>query len=293
MEIPMKRMNKYVLTSILTAASLLSPANTLYAANTSNITPASFAINASYDYSLVFDWEYYYNTYADLQQNIGKDADALFQHFLTTGMKEGRRGNDAFCLKAYMYNNPDLLSIYGAEDLSSYYIHYMTCGKMEGRKAVFAPGSAFPEGTLAGYTTSYDTTEARAVNVELAAARINGIVIEPGQTFSFSNSIGTRTTTNGYVTAPSYAAGRVVTSVGGGICQVSSTLYISMLLSGIPAVEHYFHSLPVDYVPAGLDAAIVENYKDLRFVNPYDFPIMIEATTANGKLTVNLIKAVI
>lgn len=246
--------------------------------------------DATYDYSPVFDADYYYNAYPDLQQTIGQDADALFKHFLTTGMKEGRNGNADFQLKAYMYNNLDLLPVYGVKDLSSYYIHYITCGKNEGRKATFAPSTTFREGALAGYTTSYNTTEERAVNVELAAARINGMVIEPGQSFSFSNSVGTRTIQNGYVEAPSYASGRVVTSVGGGICQVSSTLYVSMLLSGIPATQHYFHSLSVDYVPVGLDAAIVEGYKDLRFVNPYDYPIMIEAVTANGKLTVNLVK---
>lgn len=277
-------MKKYIkhLLALMLAFSFLFPAN-IQAAKS---TPA----DSSYDYSLVFDWEYYYNAYPDLQQNIGKDADALFQHFLTTGMKEGRTGNAAFQLKAYMYNNLDLLPIYGAKDLNSYYIHYMTCGKNEGRISTFAQGTAFDENTLANYSTSYDTTEARAINVELAAARMNGIVIEPGQTFSFSDSVGTRTLTNGYVVAPSYASGRVVTSVGGGICQVSSTLYVTMLLSGIPATRHYFHSLPVDYVPTGLDAAIVEGYKDLCFVNSYDYPIMIEATTANGKLTVSLIK---
>ena len=66
-----------------------------------------------------------------------------------------------------------------------------------------------------------------------------------------------RTLENGYVVAPSFAGGRVVSSVGGGICQVSSTLYVTMLLSSIPATERYAHSLNVDYVPKGLDSAIV------------------------------------
>lgn len=277
----MKKRYKYLLAFVLTF-SLMFPVNIQAAKN----IPA----NSSYDYSLIFDWEYYYNTYPDLQQNIGMDPDALLQHFLTTGMEEGRSGNAAFQLKAYMYNNLDLLPIYGVNDLSSYYIHYMTCGKKEGRISTFAQETAFTEDILASYNTSYNTSEARAINVELAAARINGMIIKPGQTFSFSDSVGTRTLANGYVVAPSYAGGRVVTSVGGGICQVSSTLYVTMLLSAIPATSHYFHSLPVDYVPAGLDAAIVEGYKDLRFVNPYDYSIMIEATTTNGNLTVSLIK---
>lgn len=279
----MKKLTGLILSFTLTI-SLLFPLHTSAAAN-NNLA------NSSYDYSLVFDWEYYYNNYTDLQQAIGKNEAALFEHFVTTGMKEGRNGSADFQLKAYMLNNLDLLPIYGAKDLSAYYIHYMTCGKAEGRNALFNSGMTFPADSLAGFTTVYNTQEARAINVELAAAKINGMIIEPGQTFSFSDSVESRTLENGYVEAPSFASGKVVTSVGGGICQVSSTLYITMLLSGIPATQHYFHSLPVTYVPTGLDAAIAEGTKDLRFVNPYSYPIVIEAVTNNGILTVNLKQA--
>lgn len=278
------RKTNYLLLSLTLMISFLLPVSTHAA--TDRINP-----DVPYDYSLIFDWEYYYHTYSDLQQSIGTDADALFNHFITTGMKEGRSGNADFQVKAYMYNNLDLLSVYGAGDLSPYYVHYMTCGKKEGRKANFTKNNKFPEDTLASYTTLYSTSEERAVNVELAAVRINGVVIEPGKSFSFSDSVGTRTVSNGYVIAPSYASGKIVTSVGGGICQVSSTLYVAMLLSGIPATEHYFHSLPVDYVPTGLDAAIVEGYKDLRFTNPYDYPITVSAVANNGTLTVSLVKS--
>ncbi len=91
--------------------------------------------------------------------------------------------------------------------------------------------------------------------------------------------------------APSFASGRVVSSVGGGICQVSSTLYVAMTLSSIPATERYAHSLAVDYVPKGLDSAIVEGVKDLRFKNLYDYPIRIDSSAENGTLTVAISKA--
>ena len=242
------------------------------------------------DYSSVFDAGYYYKTYPDLQQNIGNDPSTLLDHFITIGMKEGRSGNASFNVKAYMANNLDLLPLYGARDLSRYYIHYITSGQTEGRASTYPVGSEPPAGTLSTYSTVYDTTEDRAVNVELAAARINGMVIEPGQKFSFSNSVGTRTRANGYVVAPSFASGRVVSSVGGGICQVSSTIYVSMLLAGIAPSQRYAHSLPVDYVPKGLDSAIVEGYKDLTFTNKFDFPIVINATTQEGVLTVSFLQ---
>ncbi|MGN1179976.1 MAG: VanW family protein [Suilimivivens sp.] len=279
-------MKKIVIAALLTTALLLPiPAQTLEAANST----VNQTVNV--DYSAVFDADYYYQTYSDLQNSIGNDPDALFNHFITTGMKEGRNGNAAFHVKAYMYNNPDLMAVYGIEDLSAYYYHYINCGKAEGRKSLFQSGTEFSEGTLARYSTTYITTEDRAVNVELAASRINGMILQPGDTFSYSDSVGTRTLENGYVVAPSFAGGKVVSSVGGGICQVSSTLYVAMLLSGIPATQHYLHSLPVDYVPRGLDAAIVEGYKDLKFKNNFDYPIMINATSTNGTLTVSIVRA--
>lgn len=252
--------------------------------------PSTAANENAIDYSSVFDANYYYNTYPDLQQSVGNDPAALLKHFTTIGMKEGRNGNASFQVKAYMQNNLDLLPVYGVKDLSNYYLHYISIGQQEGRVAVFKKGTEFPESILSSYSTTYDTTEDRAVNVELAAARINGMVVNPGEKFSFSNSIGTRTIANGYVVAPSFASGRVVSSVGGGICQVSSTIYVAMLLAYIAPAQRYAHSLPVDYVPAGLDAAIVEGYKDLTFINHFDYSILINATTQNGILTVSFVK---
>lgn len=278
----MKNKRKTILSIILTAALLVSvPVQT--AAATEN-QPGNI------DYSLVFDADYYYQTYPDLQQSIGNNPAALLNHFINSGMKEGRNGNAAFQVKAYMYYNPDLMAVYGNNDLSSYYTHYITCGKAENRKTLFDKEDAFPENTLGKFTTLYNTAEDRAVNVELSAARINGMIIEPGDTFSYSNSVGTRSLANGYVVAPSFAGGRVVSSVGGGICQTSSTLYAAMVLAGISATQHYLHSLPVDYVPRGLDAAIVEGYKDLKFKNNFDYPVTINAVAKDGTLTISIVK---
>ncbi len=277
---------KRIMITALLAVSLLLPVPALsVSAASSRISQAAVT-----DYSEVFDADYYYQAYPDLQKSIGNNPAALLNHFVTVGMKEGRNGNAAFQVKAYMYHNPDLMAAYGIQDLSVYYLHYINCGKAEGRKALFEKGTEFPEGTLASYSTTYDVAENRAVNVELAASRINGTILQPGDTFSYSKAVGTRTLENGYVIAPSFASGKVVSSVGGGICQVSSTLYVTMLLSGIPATQHYLHSLPVAYVPRGLDAAIVENYKDLKFKNSFDYPIAINAAAKDGTLTVSITK---
>lgn len=242
------------------------------------------------DYSAIFNADYYYNRYPDLQVVLGKNDEALFEHFVKYGMKEGRAGNASFDVKAYMKNNLDLVGLLKADDLTLYYSHYVNFGLGEGRVALYQAGQAPKEGVLASHTTYYNVTESRAVNVELAAARINGIVVQPGKTFSYSDSVGTRTVENGYVDGPSIANGKEVSSIGGGICQVSTNLYAAMLLAGITPTEHHYHGLPVDYAPTGLDAAIAENYLDLRFKNTYDYNIVIEAIAKDGVLTVSLLK---
>ena len=279
----MKNKGKKALALLLAASCTLS----------GSVLPLRAAVQtetAAMDYSAIFDAEYYYNAYPDLRQTIGNNPTALFEHFINIGMKEGRSGNASFNVKAYMLNNLDLLPVYGVKDLSSYYIHYITFGQKEGRSGIYKEGTQPQAGMLSTYSTSYDTTEDRAVNVELAASMINGMEIAPGAKFSFSNSIGSRIPSNGYVVAPSFAGGKVVSSVGGGICQVSSTIYVAMLLAGITPTQRYAHSLPVDYVPKGLDSAIVEGYKDLTFTNNFDFMIVINATVKDGVLTVSFVQ---
>lgn len=236
-------------------------------------------------YRSVFDAEYYYNTYSDLQTAIGLDQEKLFAHFVNNGIREGRNGNSEFNLRSYITNNQDLMTAYG-ENLAGYCKHYVELGKAEGRNAL--PVDTAATDVIGVYSSLYDVSEQRAVNVELAAERINGIVLQPGDEFSFSSAILSRTYENGYVLGPSFAAGREVITVGGGICQVSSTLYVAMISAALPSTERYTHSAPVDYVPRGLDATIAENSKDLKFVNIYSKPLTIIAVTEDGKLTVSL-----
>ena len=126
--------------------------------------------------------------------------------------------------------------------------------------------------------------------MELAASRINGMILRPGQSFSYSDSVGDRTRANGYVEGPMFVGGKEVPGVGGGICQVSTNLYAAMLFAGIAPTEHHYHGQPVDYAPVGLDATIAKGYLDLRFKNTYDYDIVIEAVAKDGVLTVSLLR---
>lgn len=253
------------------------------------IAPMQAEAKKKTDYSAVFDADYYYSVYADLRSVIGDNPKKLLQHFITFGMQEGRRGNDEFDVKAYMENNPDLVQMFGTEDLESYYLHYINYGKKEGRSAQSANESAAaPEKTLiSSYTTAFDPKQSRAINIALAASKINGTVVQPGQQFSFSDTVGPRTAENGFVMAPTFLNKEVVPGMGGGICQVSSTMYAAMLQGDIKATQRHAHSLPVSYIPEGMDATISAGKKDLTFTNNFTFPIVINAVVDDGTVTVS------
>ena len=247
--------------------------------------------------SLTFDMDYYYNAYPDLQAALGYDYNSLYRHYLDFGLAEGRSGSAEFNCLVYRNNYPDLQAVFG-NDYRAYCVHYENYGKAEGRSAAgdgmdlcVSVASEAPASTLLGsYATAYNPNISRAVNVALAASRINGVVVQPGEGFSFSQTILPRTAANGYVEANMIVNKKYVLGTGGGICQVSSTLYAAMLSAGLPATERHPHSLNVGYIPEGMDATISGNALDLQFVNIFDAPIQIQAAADEGTLTVWIYK---
>ena len=245
--------------------------------------------------SLTFDVDYYYNTYPDLQAAFGYDYNSLYRHYVDSGMAEGRSGSAEFNCMAYRNNYPDLQASFG-NNYHAYCVHYETYGRAEGRSAagdgtVLTTVEAAPVSTQIGsYSTAYSSGTSRASNIALAVSRINGVVIQPGESFSFSQTILPRTVANGYVEAPTIVNKKYVPGIGGGICQVSSTLYAAMLTAGLPATERHPHSLDVGYIPVGMDATISGNALDLRFTNIFDKPIQIQAAADQGTLTISLYK---
>ena len=144
---------------------------------------------------------------------------------------------------------------------------------------------------LGTFTTSYSSSgTSRSANVANGAALIDGSVIYPGEEFSFYDNVKPFTYDNGYYMAGSYLSGMVVDSMGGGICQVSTTLYNAVLMAELEVTERHNHSMIVTYTQVSGDAAISESAgKDFRFVNNTDYPIYIEGiTTENKKITFNI-----
>ena len=143
---------------------------------------------------------------------------------------------------------------------------------------------------LGSFTTSFKTSgSARSANVTNGCNLINGITLYPGEEFSTYKTVSPFSVANGYYMAGSYVSGKVVDSLGGGICQVSTTLYNAVLLSELEVTERYNHSMIVSYVDPSADAAIAESSgKDFKFVNNTDYPIYIEGYTQNKKVTFNI-----
>lgn len=143
---------------------------------------------------------------------------------------------------------------------------------------------------LASFTTSFTSSgAARSANVENGAKLINGITLYPGEEFSTYEAVAPFTQANGYYMAASYMNGKVVDSLGGGICQVSTTLYNSVLLAEFDVTERHNHSMIVAYVDPSADAAIAESSgKDFRFVNNTDYPVYIESFVKDKHITVNI-----
>ncbi len=134
-------------------------------------------------------------------------------------------------------------------------------------------------------TTDYSSsTAARATNVENGAAKINGTLLMPGESFSVTNAVAPFTAENGYELAPSYEAGQVVDSYGGGICQVSTTLYNAVLKAELQVDQRSNHTMIVTYVDPSKDAAIAEGLMDFQFTNNLENPVYIVGSASYGTL---------
>ncbi|MHB1042423.1 MAG: VanW family protein [Eubacteriales bacterium] len=144
-------------------------------------------------------------------------------------------------------------------------------------------------GLLAGYTTYFDQSKAsRSYNVSVAAQAFDELLVLPGHEVSFNDVVGPRSSESGYKTAPVIINNELVDGIGGGVCQVSTTLYNSVLLANLEIVERVSHALPVSYVPVGRDATVVFDAIDFKFLNNTDSYLYIKSLVGNGYLTIKI-----
>lgn len=142
---------------------------------------------------------------------------------------------------------------------------------------------------LGSYSTNFtSSTSGRATNIRVAAERIDGTVLYPGEEFSVNKTILPRTAANGYEKASAYVSGQTVQAYGGGVCQVSTTLYNAVILAELEVTARQNHSMTVSYVPLAMDAAIAGDYLDFKFKNNLDYPIYLEGYTSGSNLYFNI-----
>ena len=146
---------------------------------------------------------------------------------------------------------------------------------------------------IAERTTFAHGTPNRLGNIDLAAKAIDGVIILSGEEFSFNGLVGPRSYERGYRQAPAFSSGEVIMATGGGICQVSSTIYAAIKPSQFEVTERRAHGLPVAYLPAGWDATVVWDFTDFRFVNNTDYPIRVEVEIVGRNVTAKVFGTII
>lgn len=143
--------------------------------------------------------------------------------------------------------------------------------------------------TLSTKTTYYSPKKVnRCINVRLAANFVNGTILNPGEVFSFNKVVGRRTAARGFKEAGVFANGELVDGLGGGICQVSSTIYMAAMYADMKTVSRKNHSFYVDYAPKGQDATVVYGSLDFQFENTSEYPIKILAYAKNNYITITI-----
>lgn len=154
---------------------------------------------------------------------------------------------------------------------------------------VTAKDAAGIDTLLARFTTTYNPGKVgRTHNLTIASGRVNGTVLKPGQVFSVNDCVGPRVAEAGFRMAQVFVRGKLEEGLGGGVCQVSSTLYNAVLLAGLKVIERHPHSRTVPYVRAGRDATVAYGLRDFRFQNSNSGPIAIIATAGGAHLTVDI-----
>lgn len=147
---------------------------------------------------------------------------------------------------------------------------------------------AFPD-LLSTFSTKYDASNTpRTTNLRLAMNKLNGVVVSPGETFSYNKTLGKRTAEAGYKEAGGFAGGRVVQTLAGGICQISSTLYDAVVYANLEIVERHNHMFLAGYVGAGKDATVVYGAYDFKFKNTRKYPVMLKTSIGGGVARIDI-----
>ena len=177
----------------------------------------------------------------------------------------------------------DIISVLIGGEEPQVYLSLKTLPAARSTESVASMGI---KGLLAGYTTRFDPVKvSRTYNISVAAKAFDELLVGPGEEVSFNKVVGPRSSEAGYKNAPVIVNNEFVDGLGGGVCQVSTTLYNSVLLADLEIVDRSNHSLPVSYVPIGRDATVVYDAVDFKFRNNTDSYLYFKAFINGGRIT--------
>ena len=160
------------------------------------------------------------------------------------------------------------------------------------RRSAADLGHVVVDQVLGSFETNYDRSAkaaARTYNLRLAASKLDGTVLLPGETFDFNDVVGPRDEASGYRVAKVIAEGELVDGIGGGTCQISGTLHGASFFGGLDIVERYPHTRPSSYIKMGLDATVVYPTIDFRIRNSFDFPVVLHEVVKNGTVRAEIL----
>ena len=240
--------------------------------------PASFELNFTYNEKATWDLV---NNLADNNNTSSHDASIVID---TNGNKIINPHQNAYTLDTATLAS-DILTLAAKHssatiNLDGYFLQTPPAITTSHLEAI--------DTLVASYSTEFTTGTGNATNITLASQHINGILLQPGDVFSFNDVLGNTTLEKGYTYAPVIVNAKLVQGVGGGVCQVSSTLYNAVLMLGLTPIERQPHSKPSSYVPLGQDATIDWGNIDFKFKNTFNYPLYIISYTRNGTLYVDL-----
>ena len=152
-----------------------------------------------------------------------------------------------------------------------------------------ADEDAYFQDILGHCETPHGDNENRNGNLRKACGMLDGLVLQPGQELSYNEALGPRTKELGWLPAPAYSGTKLVDSPGGGICQVSSTLYLASVYSELTIVERRNHGYPVSYIPLGMDATVSWGFADLKIRNDSPMPVKIQAEESDGYVRISIL----
>lgn len=152
-----------------------------------------------------------------------------------------------------------------------------------------ADEDAYFQDVLGHCETPHGDNENRNGNLRKACELLDGLVLQPGQELSYNEALGPRTKELGWLPAPAYSGTKLVDSPGGGICQVSSTLYLASVYSELTIVERRNHGYPVSYIPLGMDATVSWGFADLKIRNDSPMPVKIQAEESDGYVRISIL----